>query len=325
MNIETVDIFWWNINDHYHFDPSKSGERWPKSAADYLEKCNRVANAFDAFFRENNHPKIIALCEITKQAALDLQRNILRNYDLISLDVAPDKPSLQISLFIARQKGVSITEHPPIVVDDVPRGTRPMAVLDIEKNKASVRLVACHWPARISDESERYRERSANYLAKYSYDYIDGTPKGHTRSLIIIGDLNDEPFDRSLNYLNTHRHRSKAASKHWADDDVRRIHLYNCTWRLLGEKMPHTSTASPHKNVAGSYYWSHKKSWHNLDQIIISNGLLSKDPPHIDESSTFIVNTPEFIPEEYPHKFQKESNSYIGLSDHLPIYTKIIF
>lgn len=325
MNIESVDIFWWNINDHYHFDPSKSGDRWPKSAADYVEKCNRVISAFHAFFREHGSPKIIALCEITQQAALDLQIKIFQNYDLISLDIAPEKPSLQISLFIHKQRDVKITEHRPIVVDDVPRGTRPMAVLDIEKNTACVRLITCHWPARISDDSERYRERSAYFLAKYAYDYITQTPENHTRSLMIIGDLNDEPFDRSLNYLNSHRHRSKTASKHWTDEDVRRVHLYNCTWRLLGEKIPHPPPLSPHKNVAGSYYWSHKKSWHNLDQIIVSNGLLLSNNPHIDESSTFIVSTPEFIPEEFPYKFQKQKNSYIGLSDHLPIYTKIIF
>ena len=149
-------------------------------------------------------------------------------------------------------------------------------------------------------------------------------PQKEDREVMIIGDLNEEPFDNIIiDYLNTHRYRDRALKRgHWADDDVKRIHLYNCTWRLLGEKLNGKKILAPH--IAGTYFWADKQSWHTFDQIIVSGGLLDSIPPHIDEGNTEIVNLQEFMPENTPRKFSFSEKGYSGLSDHLPLHTKLI-
>lgn len=319
-----INIFWWNANDFFHYDANIKKERWPSSVGEYIEKCNRVDAALNALFKEKSPPDILALCEITSKAAHDLKNRILKDYKVFSLDLVPSSPSLQISVFYKNIKSISLIEAAPIVVDDVPRGTRPMAVLDIMQNNKIIRIIFCHWQARLEPANEKYKTRVIEYLTKYIYDFMKNKPSKEDREVMIVGDLNEEPFDNIIvEYLNTHRYRDRALKKgHWADDDVKRIHLYNCTWRLLGEKLNGKKILAPH--IAGTYFWADKQSWHTFDQIIVSGGLLDSIPPHIDEGNTEIVNLQEFMPENTPRKFSFSEKGYSGLSDHLPLHTKLI-
>ncbi|MEE9872258.1 MAG: hypothetical protein PBV86_15940 [Delftia lacustris] len=318
-----VDIFWWNANNYYHFDVSNSGDRWPKDLADYMEKCRRVDLALNSFFSSKRKPMILAICEITRKAAEDLRQRLFPDYEIISLDVMLSRPSLQIAILFKRDAHIRISEQNPIVVSDMPKSTRPMAVLDVEYGAKCVRMVFCHWQARFEDEAKSSREAMAGFLNKYTYDYLRDSPD---RSILIMGDLNEDPFEEALNKLHAHRYRSRAGEKHYTDKDTRRVHLYNCTWRLLGEKAAYSKDVSSIPNAtAGTYYWKLKKRWHSFDQIIVSHGLISKKSPHLDEEATHIVDLPEFLPEKLPATFKRERGGYVGLSDHLPIYTNIFF
>ncbi|WP_407713225.1 hypothetical protein ACJJWD_13765 [Comamonas testosteroni] len=324
---QEIDIFWWNIHDYFHYDPSIKKDRWPKSKDIYDEKCRRVDTAFNAFFEKYKKPEIIILCEITKKAALDLGQRLFSDYKFFSLDTIDKKPTLQICMFYKPSDGIGMHELLPIVVEDMPDGSRPMAVLQITKNNQHIRIVACHWTARIGDDSESYREKAAQHLSKYSYDYLIGPNNQNINNhIIIIGDLNDEPFDRSLNKLYAHRHRERSLSKHHrTDKSVSRVHLYNCTWRMLGEKSAFDPKVDQKTSISGSYYWEEKKSWYNLDQLIVSKGLISSHSPYIDEGSTQIVSLPQFLPDRKPKPFTFIKSEFFGLSDHLPIHTKVIF
>lgn len=320
-----IDMLWWNVNDFYHYDPEKKTDRWPKSTGEYKEKCDRVDNALNAFFKEFKSPDILAFCEITSKSASYLSNGVLKGYNFFSLDINPSRPTLQIAVFYKCNASFSIEESNPIVVDDVPQGTRPMAVLDIKNENKRVRVIYCHWQARFDQKNEKFKVRVVEYLSKYIYDFMKDNSLKEEREVMIIGDLNEEPFDDVLvNYLNTHRNRERALKKHhWKDADVKRINLYNCTWRMLGEKMPDSRSTAPH--VAGTYYWEKEQSWHSFDQILVTGGLIDKDTPYIDESNTQVVNLIEFLPGKFPEKFSYSTDlGYVGLSDHLPIHTKLV-
>lgn len=324
-----IDIFWWNTNDFYHYDENKKGDRWPKSPGEYTEKCSRIDNALKNFFTHYKEPEIIGLCEITAKSANDLRNRLLKSYSFFSLDLIENSPTLNIAVFYKDCTNVKIEEIQPIVIDRTPSGTRPMAVVDIKKENSTTRLILCHWQPRTEGGDDLYKIRIAEYLTNYIYDYLnpqEGTPT-ENRNIIILGDLNEEPFDKiPTSLLSAHRHREKATHKsHWSDKHTKKIHLYNCTWRLLGEKQAAKSNSGFH--VAGSYYWNSKKSWHTLDQILVSGGLLTDKKPHIDEAHTQIVNLNAFMPSnDLPIKFEYSTkNGYIGLSDHLPIHTKLIY
>jgi endonuclease/exonuclease/phosphatase family metal-dependent hydrolase len=327
----SLGIVWWNVSDFFHFEHDRARAdppcRWPISLDAYHNKCQRVDHALGALFRTTGIPDVLTLGEITQKAANDLRNRLLPEYSVISLDTKTDDPTLQVAILHRKNIGrqLRFKEQPPIVVPATPRGTRPMAVLDIIVGKNRIRCIVCHWQARFGDTSEDARSRTSDYLSRYAYDFIRGKAS-EQRSIVIIGDLNEEPFELPQRALHAHRDRSRSQSRpHWADDDVKRVHLYNCSWRLLGEKTPHTvTTNSPDAiHAAGTFYWASKRSWHHLDHIIVSSGLLGTTPPYLDESHVAIGATPEFMPEGLPEKFSIKEGNARGLSDHLPIVAKI--
>lgn len=338
---ENISVVWWNVYNFYHFDPLKSKEpsknRWPQSLEEYREKCSRVDKALESLFIKYGKPHILALGESTMQAALELKNRLLPGYKLASLDVKNDNPTLQIAIIYSpNYNDCQFLEQSPIVVPNTPRGTRPMAVLDVMTKENRIRMIACHWQARLDEGSEETRHKICSHLSSYVYDFLNTKTsiKGaeQKNSLIILGDLNEEAHGFPQTVLNAHRNRTRSLSKtNWQDDDVKRTHLYNCSWRMHGEKHAHNPVdhktdpllATSRPNIAGTYYWDTKRSWHNLDHIIVSGQLLGMVAPYLDETKVDIVSLPEFMPDGIPKKFSTEDSNYVGLSDHLPIIASI--
>ncbi|MFZ6720660.1 endonuclease/exonuclease/phosphatase family protein [Undibacterium sp. Ji49W] len=331
MEKKSLKIVWWNVNNFYHFDADKAekigSSRWPKSRDEYDRKCHLVDKAFGEMFDLVGPIDMLCLCEISKKAAEQLRDRILPNFRVVSLDVKEDDPTLQVAILFAPDSDVSkYVERPPIIVPSMPRGTRPMAVIEIQVLKHKIRLIACHWQARIDEEkSEVFRSRSADFLGMHSYDFIQEDPS--LNHIVILGDLNEEPFEKNLQILNAHRHRNRSLKKsHWADHDVKRVHLYNTSWRQLGEKHPYPSEVGSLANMqdcAGTYYWEDKQSWHHFDQLIVSGGLLTEESPFIDENEISIISLPSLLTDGLPLKFSHRGSEYRGLSDHLPLFAKI--
>lgn len=275
-------------------------------------------------------PHVLVLGEITQQAANDLQARIFPTYRVSSLDVKKDSPTPQIAMLYAPDTGsFSFKEQVPIVVPRMPDETRPMGVLDVSVNGNTIRIVSCHWQSRIGgDEAKSARVRMADYLAVENYQFVAGNPEKH--HLVVLGDFNDDPFDNSLGSLHAHRHRDRSRAKlHRVDKKVNRLHLYNTSWRLLGENLAHP-IAMPQKSLlrecAGTFYWRENKTWHHFDQIIVSGGLVSNAVPHIDESNTGVGATPAFLDSDgLPLSFTYDNGKIAGLSDHLPIFASIYF
>lgn len=326
-----LNVAWWNANDLYHFDADKikaRNSRWPRSRRIYEEKCRRVDLALRSFFDKFSTPQLLGLGETTQQAAIDLRDRLLPDYRILSLDVQTSKPTLQVAiLYSPDAKGsLEFRESPPIAVPGTPRGTRPMAVLDALTPTSELRCIACHWQARLDEASEITRFRIADYLAQYTHDYLT-QKSSKARGVLVMGDLNEEPYGRNLEILNAHRHRERSLGlAHWADNDVKRTHLYNPSWRLMGEKYAHPEpTLRPRELVgsAGTYYWEAKRSWAHLDHFIVSGSLLGNQAPYFDENESAIVSLVEFLTNGLPIKFSEDSGKFRGVSDHLPIYGRI--
>ena len=142
-----------------------------------------------------------------------------------------------------------------------------------------------------------------------------------------MGDLNDEPQGLPLTALHAHMHRARAlGGRHWQDDDVKRVHLYNCAWRLFGEINPHSPgmPAARLVDAAGTSYWAQERRWTVIDHLIISGSLLRTSTPYLDEAEVLVVALPEFIEDGLPVKFRSTRGGYCGLSDHLPLHAKLV-
>jgi len=189
----------------------------------------------------------------------------------------------------------------------------------------TVRFYACHWTSRFDDESShKTRFRLADQLSKEVFQFLDKDRVSH--HAIVLGDLNEEPFEDNLGVIYAHRHRSRSRARvHKADRKVERAHLYNTSWRLMGEKHAHnfSGTSTLTQNCAGTFFWESKKTWHHLDHIIVSGGLLDGDLPFLDEDDLQIVSSEKFLTDGLPLKFQERKGVYVGLSYHLPLVAKI--
>lgn len=329
VNKAHFNLAWWNVGNFYHFNPERVGlsrSRWPQSQSEYNAKLDATVAAIGELKAVAGVPDIFFLCEISSTALSALGDRAFPGYRKISLDVKKDAPTLQVGiLYNPRLQNVAFKEQPPIVVPGTPQGTRPMAVLDVVTSSFTIRIVGCHWQSRFDESgSDRVRFRLADSLAKYAYDFLNEAVG--TNHLIVVGDLNEEPFEHNLETMYAHRHRDRSRAKvHHTDHHVQRAHLYNTSWRLLGEKHPHPASGAgtSFENCAGTFYWESERTWHHFDHVIVSGGLLRADVPYLDESELHVVSSPKFLTDGVPLKFHLDKGRYLGLSDHLPIAAKI--
>jgi endonuclease/exonuclease/phosphatase family metal-dependent hydrolase len=323
----SLNIVWWNAYNFFHFDSAfKNTDRWPKTSYEYGIKCDLVDAALSELQSIVGDIDILCLCEISKISAEQLRDRLFPGFRVISLDVAVDKPTLQVAIIHRESSNlVELLERPFIRAQRAPKTTRPMAVLEIRVGAKRIQIICCHWTARIKEEdSEDVRYECAHTLGSYCYDFVKDSANNN---VVIIGDLNEEPFERSLRALHAHRYRSRSLSKsHHTDEPVKRLHLYNLSWRHLGEQHPHKHSIKSSKilGCAGTYYRSERREWHSFDQVIVSGGLLSNSKPFLDESDVLVVSSGKFLKNGFPEKFSvNDSNVGLGLSDHLPLYVKV--
>lgn len=320
--LTSIRLLWWNVESFAHFSVEHQDQhRWPVCLEAYSEKCGRV-DAVLGEVMQGEVPDIIALGEITKNAAEDLQRRLFPEHRLLSLDLHPDAPSFQVAVIYRDLPQFS--EVLPVVVPFAPRGTRPMAVLDFNESQQQIRFVFVHWSAPFSDNSVRTQERIAGHLQGYIYEFLREEQIASSRHIVVVGDFNTEPFEILHTHFDATRSRQRAREpEHYSDTDVRRIRLYNAGWRLLGENKAHQPGLQA-LGIAGSYYCRGDRAWRTVDQLLVSGSLLKPDPPCLLEDTVELFAANAIMGEDgYPRAFEWEPDRSRGASDHLPLTATI--
>ena len=106
--------------------------------------------------------------------------------------------------------------------------------------------------------------------------------------IIILGDFNDEPFDKSLaGHLLATRDRTLVKQND--------LYFYNPFWRHLGETLPH-SYGLHSGSICGTCFHrtGEETKWRTFDQIIVSSSFLRDDRWYIEEEYTQILHYPPF-------------------------------
>jgi hypothetical protein len=163
------------------------------------------------------------------------------------------------------------------------------------------RVFVSHWPSQGQPENVLARATVASRLNDQVKE-IDG--QALNASIILLGDFNDEPFDKSLSWhLPATRDRNLAKKKNGL--------FYNPFWRRLGESEPHSF--SPLRKGAGGTYFHRSGTitqWRTFDQILFSAAFLGGGEWHLNETYTTILQS-EFLVE----LVQDEAFNF----DHLPV------
>jgi hypothetical protein len=164
-----------------------------------------------------------------------------------------------------------------------------------------------HWPSRLGGvyESEPYRLVAGETLAYFHQRIRE--EHGNDVAVLVMGDFNDEPFDRSLvEYALSERVRLKVTL-------TQTPRLWNLMWPLLGRGV-------------GSHYYQNYGAM--LDQFLVSKGLATgASVLQVLPETVECLKFPEMVAAgayEVPRRFGRgASRDAQGFSDHFPIGLKL--
>jgi hypothetical protein len=201
-------------------------------------------------------------------------------------------------------------------------------------------VIACHWPSRVRGihNSEPLRIAVAEHVAylveshvkvepqRYEelreQDDIEEVRKKWDTRVLVVGDLNDEPHDRSIvHHLKASNELDRVCGETNDIDGFKEtsgyrkqdVFLYNATWDALK------------KNKTGTYFIDNSRTdgkfanrYQVLDQMIASRGLVLNSGLTLDiESVSIFADQIVATASKRPRKFEKKTRK--GFSDHLPV------
>ncbi len=257
-------------------------------------------------------PGIIGLAEIENERVLKAltERSPLKkaDYRIIHKD-SPDERGIDVALLFQPQKFDLFSKRfiPVRFPDDAP-GQRTRDILYAKGGLFegdTIHIFVNHWPSRYGGKlrTEPKRIRAATILKRFTDSLLS---RDHHVNILIMGDFNDTPKDRSI--AGTLGARTIAAR-------IEEEHFYRSFEPGLG-------------NPPGTH--KYKGEWSYLDQFICSGtllkgtgGLKKKEP------LSRVIDLPFLLKKDEHHFGKKPFRSFRGpvfqngFSDHLPILMKL--
>ncbi len=310
-------IAFWNLENLFDVEnyPERSDklqrtlagelEGWSRAVLD--TKIGQMAKIIQKM-NDSRGPDVLGVCEVENAHVLGLLRDALqlpnRHYD-IAHDDSSDGRGIDVAFifdstaFEARERFMHfvvkrVATRELFQVNFVVRGSSPERLLVVIGN---------HWPSRMGGtyESEPYRIVAGETLG-YFHERIR-KEHGEDVAVLVMGDFNDQPFDRSLvDHALSERTRLEVTR-------AKTPRLWNLMWPLLG------------KGAASHYYGSEGAV---LDQFLVSKGLAtgSSGLKALPDTVEIIV-LPEMVGSGaygVPRRFGRgDKRDEGGFSDHYPI------
>lgn len=309
-NVENLfDVHDDSLKDDNDFLPD-GFMRW--SEWKYREKLNNITKVITAVGGMNS-PALVGLCEVENDSVLhDLTRRSAlhaQGYDFIITN-SPDERGIDIALLYQRHQ-FKILEHTEYEIKFSDKRSPPtrniLHAVGTLINKDTLDVFVSHFPSRVSGkhETEQIRIESAQVLRNKVDSILTIRAKSN---LVIMGDFNDEPLDKSL--LNTLK--AKQVKEEIGNND-----LYNLFY---------TKSKTPE---FGTY--KYQGIWSVSDHLIVNGTLLnSANTTHVKNSEAYIYNEKFLLEKDEKYYGMKPFRTNIGprynggFSDHLPIYMDLI-
>lgn len=309
-------IAWWNVENLFDVEDlvdrpeylkkqlKKELEGWDANILDL--KLNQLAKIIQKL-NKNKGPDLIGVCEIENESVLKKLLNKInisgRKYEIAHHD-CKDKRGIDVA-FIYDSKKFEVKDDYSYEVQKR-TATRDIYQVDFKTKPKDNDLIIIgnHWPSRSGGvyKSEPYRIIAAETLAYWNAK-IKEEKRGNA-SVLVMGDFNDEPFDRSMvQYALSYRSKQKVITS-------RKIPaLFNLMWPMLGTRL-------------GTYYYGNFP--HILDQFLISKYIIKETKPFsVKENSVELIRFEELMIGNYnvPNHFGRPSKycNTEGYSDHFPI------
>jgi predicted extracellular nuclease len=254
-------------------------------------------------------PEIIGLCEIENRKVLDdlCSKSSLAKlkYKIIHKD-SPDLRGIDVAFlyqpkafFPISYKAISVKfpHRPEATTRDI------LYICGQAKNKDTIHIFVNHWPSRLGGQLESEPNRlAAARILRHAVDSVLNKHPG--AKIIILGDLNDYPDNKSLTEV-------LLANRDFGQ--IKSNELYN-----LSVQMEKSSRMGSHKFDG---------EWGILDQIIVSGSLLNAaNGLSAKKENVFIFDADFLLEEDGNFTGKRTFRTYIGFryhggySDHLPVF-----
>jgi Endonuclease/Exonuclease/phosphatase family len=310
LKMNQITIGFWNLQNlfdtnatdiasDFEFTPQRG---WTKEVLNIkLENLAKVIKSIDS-----NGPDILGLCEIENES---LVRRLIDkigrdDYEVASYKDSPDIRGIDTCLIYSTTIFDCLDTISRNVHFRYPTRDIFQAHLRVKANNAEIDVIVSHWPSRrgkrescdpndteysrcmvaencgkIIDNLLKIPGGELNFLPDdflQNQEILERINQSWNRNILLMGDLNDEPFDKSVTrylgatsnvrllrewkeILELGRHidgrDKKADRQHYLEYPAS---LYNCMWRLLPD--------------GAHYYWG-SNNLCMFDQFIISRGL----------------------------------------------------
>lgn len=235
---------------------------------------------------ENRH----VLEDLLRQPALSR-----RGYQIIHYE-GPDERGVDCAFFYNPNlfQPTSTKLVPYVLEKSTDRPTRGFLIADGRMAGERVAFIVNHWPSRAAASPARERAGEQVRALKDSLQRLDPKIK-----IIIMGDMNDDPMDKSM---------ARALGAKRYIDQVSKSELYNPWWNTLAD---------------GHGTLKYRGKWNLFDQIVFTGNFLRKKPTRLKYcchqifSRDFLFQT-EGRYKGYPNRTFAGGHWLNGYSDHLP-------
>ncbi len=310
-------IAWWNLENLFDVENSALRPEWlAKKLAGELKGWTKevidkkLTNLSKVISKMNNGtgPDILGVCEVENENVLQLlTKKLKRKYKVAHKDTK-DQRGIDIAFLYDSEKYSQVGK---LFSYEVIKRAATRDIVQIEMkikgtNKTFI-LLGNHWPSRSAGqyESEPFRIIAAETL---SY-WLERIPVKTNPAIpiIVMGDFNDEPHDRSLReYALSLKNKSKVSSKRNT-----KPYLYNAMWEIAGQRQ-------------GTFFFENEPNV--LDQFLFHRNTLLTDSSltYVDGSTRIEIfdDLKMRTLKGTPIKFSRPSENGFnedGFSDHFPI------
>ncbi len=342
-------IVFWNVERLFtmgsHIEAAlEGGEPATRTAEDLSLRLGILGGVLKAIQASHGLPALVGLAEI---GTAGLIRRLIRASGL-SLESIEGQAEDEVGVPL---EGLDVgllydptVFKPPVRIRshvlDRTFDTRDVLEVDLplRENDVLVKVLVCHWPSRLSLESAERRVSAGYYCRQITLDWLrysaremwdperrrlvlptraELTTRG-LRPLVILGDFNDEPFDRSLEVLEATpdlpevmvdvRGSGRSLRDRYAAYSAWTPRLWNAFWGLGGGQ-------------AGTYYRSPR--WRVYDQVLVSRGAAGLCGPRVATTplpTSIVVDGRRVqMTSQDGHPLSFDGSKPRGASDHLPV------
>lgn len=273
----------------------------------YLAKINNLATVISEMKTPNTPmgPAIIGVSEVENISVLqDLVKAepIKRLMLQICHHDSPDQRGIDVGLLYNPRlfRVLNVTNHTLVIPNYESFRTRDQMCVTGILAGDTISVIVNHWPSRLGgQEQSSYLREAAAQLSKDIADSLWAIRPN--QGVIIMGDLNDDPQDKSC---------AKVLDAKKNADKVEPHGFYNPWWKKLDD---------------GIGTLAYKGSWNLFDQIIVSGTLLGEwtKPGQLHYRSAKVLNF-DFLKDTegsrqgYPLRTHSGGVWLNGYSDHFP-------